>query len=395
MYDTLILPTDDGKGLKPGLATDWSVSKDGLTVTLHLRDGIKFSDGTPITAEDVRWSLERASNPDNGIWNFMLGSVDTVEAKDASTILVHLKHTDPAILPTLTVFNAAIMPEKQYLASKGKSDIDKAKNFAQHPVGIRPLHPDVLRSRLFHEAGARSVLLGQGRRRGKPLPYLDGINFEIIPDDATRILKLQSGEIDGAAMIPYARAKELDQASNIDMKLFPSTRVQYVTMNVRPELDGEKNPLSNLRVRQALNYAANKQTIIQIVTHGVGKPMTSFLSSGTPMHTGTKPLYPYDLAKAKAFLKDAGYPNGFETSIMVIAGNQDEIGIATTLQQMWSQLGVKLKIQQIDDGSRDTAYRNGTFHMRMSVWTDDIADPNEFASYALYPLTVGALHTGP
>ncbi|PTW61353.1 peptide/nickel transport system substrate-binding protein [Breoghania corrubedonensis] len=393
MYDTLILPTDDGKGLKPGLATNWQVSKDGLTVTLHLRDDIKFSDGTPITAEDVRWSLERAANPEHGIWNFMLGSIDNVEARDEKTILLHLKHTDPAILPALSVFNAAIMPEKQYEATKGASDEDKAKTFAQHPVGSGPFVLTTWERGSSMKLARNPHYWAKGED-GKPLPYLDGINFEIIPDDATRILKLQSGEIDGAEMIPYARVNELKQDPAVDMELFPSTRVQYVTLNVRPKLEGEKNPLFDLKVRQALNYAANKQAIIQIVTHGVGKPMTSFMSSGTPMQTGTKPLYPYDLAKAKALLKDAGYPDGFETSIMVIAGNQDEIGIATTLQQMWSQLGVKLDIQQVDDGTRDTVYRNGTFHMRLSVWTDDIADPSEFASYALYPPTIGALHTG-
>src|SRR4051795_8790751 len=78
LYDTLILPTDDGKGLKPGLATEWKVSDDGLTVTLTLRDGIKFSDGSPITPADVQWSLKRAANPKNGIWSFLVGSIQDV-----------------------------------------------------------------------------------------------------------------------------------------------------------------------------------------------------------------------------------------------------------------------------------------------------------------------------
>ncbi len=393
MYDTLLLPTKDGKGLKPGLATKWSVSDDGLTVTLDLREGTKFSDGTPITAEDVRWSLERASNPNKGIWNFMLSSVDKVTIKDAHTIQIHLKHTDPAILAALSVFNSAIMPEKQYEATKGDTDEEKAKNFAQHPVGSGPF---VLKTwdRGSSMKLVRNPYYWAKGEDGKPLPYLDGIDFEIIPDDATRILKLQSGEINGAEMIPYARVDELKKDSSVNMELFPSTRVEYATMNVRPELDGKPNPLAKLKVRQALSYAANKKAIIQIVTHGVGKPMTSFLSSGTPMHVGDKPLYPYNLDEAKKLLKEAGYPNGFETSMLVLAGNQDEIGIATALQQMWSAIGVKLKIQQVDDGSRDTQFKNGTFHMRLNFWTDDIADPSEAASYALYPPTIGALHTG-
>ncbi|TPW33280.1 ABC transporter substrate-binding protein [Martelella alba] len=393
LYDTLILPSDDGKSLKPGLATDWKISDDGLTVTLTLRQGAEFSDGTPITAEDVRWSLERAANPEHGIWNFLLGAVDSVEAADDQTIVLHLKQPDPAILAALTVFNTSILPEKQYEASAGDTDEDKAKDFVTHMVGSGPF---VLQS---WDHGSDMKLVKNPNywakgEDGEALPYLDGIDFEIIPDDATRILKLQSGELDGAELIPLTRVKELQTDANVDMKLFPSTQVEYVTMNVRPELDGAANPLSNLKVRQALNLATNKQALIQIVTQGVGTPMTSYMSTATPLHSGDTPLYPYDLAKAKQLLQEAGFPDGFETSILVLAGSQNEISIATALQQMWSQLGVKLKINQVDAGTRDSQYRGGTFTMRISGWTDDIADPNEITSYFVYPPTIGALHTG-
>ena len=143
-----------------------------------------------------------------------------------------------------------------------------------------------------------------------------------------------------------------------------------------------------------MNYAANKDAIIQIVTHGVGKKLTSYMSSATPLHAGAAPLYPHDLAKAKELMQQAGFPNGFETSLLVLAGNQDEIGSATALQQMWSQIGIKLTLQQVDNASRTQQYRDGTFSMRLSAWTDDIADPSEITSYFVYSPTIGALHTG-
>lgn len=393
LYDTLLLPTDDGQGIQPGLATAWKVSDDGLKVDLTLRDGIKFSDGRAITPEDVAWSLTRAANPKNGIWGFLISSIDSVKPTGANTVEITLKHPDPAILPALTVFNTAIMPEKEFEAEKGATDLDKAKAFAMHPVGSGPF--------MFKSwnRGDKMMLVknpyywAKGED-GKPLPYLDGITFEVIPDDATRILKLESGDIQGAEFIPYARVAELKKKPGIDMKLFPSTRVEYVTMNVRPELDGKPNPLSNEKVRQALNYATNKQAIIQIVTHGVGTPMTSFMSSATPLHSGDKPLYSYDLAKAKALMKEAGFPNGFSTSVLVLAGNQDELGISTALQQMWSQIGVKLELKQVDNATRTDEYRHGKFHMRLSAWTDDIADPSEITSYFAYSPTIGSLHTG-
>jgi peptide/nickel transport system substrate-binding protein len=393
LYDTLILPTDDGKGLKPGLATDWKLSDDGLKVTLTLRDGIKFSDGSPITPADVQWSLKRAADPKKGIWGFLVGSIEDVTTEGDKTVVLKLKNPDPAILAALTVFNTAILPQKAFEASQGTTDEEKAKSFSAHPISSGPF---VLQSWDHGQSMklTRNENYWDKGEDGKPLPYLDGIDFEVIPDDATRILKLQSGEIDGAEFIPYARVDELKQADGLSMELYPSTRVQQITMNVRPQLAGKDNPLSNEKVRQAMNYAANKEAIIQVVTHNVGTPLTSFMSSATPLHSGDKPLYPYDLEKAKSLMKEAGFENGFETSILVLAGNQDEIGIATALQQMWGQIGIKLELQQVDNPTRTQQYRDGTFTMRVSAWTDDIADPNEIASYFVYSPTIQALHSG-
>ena len=143
-----------------------------------------------------------------------------------------------------------------------------------------------------------------------------------------------------------------------------------------------------------MNYAVDKDAIIQVVTHGVGTPMTSYMSSATPLHVGDEPLYPVDVEKAKALMKEAGFENGFSTSLLVLAGNQDEIGIATALQQMWGAIGIKLELQQVDNATRTEQYRDGTFTMRLGAWTDDIADPNEITSYFAYSPTIDALHSG-
>jgi peptide/nickel transport system substrate-binding protein len=393
IYDTLLLPTDDGKGVQPGLATAWKVAADGKSVTLTLRDNIKFSDGSPITAQDVQWSLKRAATPNNGIWQFMVESIDDVVIQDPATVVLKLKHTDPAILTALTVFNTSIIPEKLFEAAPGATDADKAKAFAEHPVGSGPF---ILQSwqRNSEMKLVRNPYYWRQGEDGKPLPYLDGVTFEVIPDDATRLLKLKSGELDGAEFIPYSRVEELKTDPNLNMVLFPSTRVEYATLNVRPKLnDGSANPLANEKVRQALNYAVDKDGIIQIVTHGVGTPMTSFMSTATPYHSGTTPLFPVDIEKSKQVLKDAGFASGFKTSIIVLSGNEDETNIATTLQQMWAQIGVTLDIQQVDNATRANKYHAGDFSMRLGAWTDDIADPNEIASYFVYSKNIEALHT--
>ena len=393
MYDTLLLPSADGKSVEPGLATDWSVADDAMSVTLTLRDGIMFSDGTPITAEDVVWSLDRARTPDNGIWQFLVASIAEVTATDDKTIEITLSQPDPSIVAALTVFNTAIMPKAAFEAMPGETMAEKAEAFGEKPVGSGAFVLD------SWDRGSTMKLVKNEHywadgEDGEKLPYLDGLTFEIIPDDATRILRLQSGELDGAEFIPFARVGELEADDSINMELFPSTRVQYVTMNVRPEIEGEENPLSDPKVREAMNYAANKEAIIQTVTFGVGKPMTTFMSSATPLATDNGPLYPYDLEKAKSLMAESEHPDGFSTSILVLAGLQDEIGIATALQQMWSQIGIDLEIQQVDNATRTQQYRDGVFHMRASAWTNDIADPGQITSYFAYSPTIDALHSG-
>jgi peptide/nickel transport system substrate-binding protein len=394
LYDTLLQPTADGKDVQPGLATGYSVSDDGMTFTLKLRQGTKFSDGSPITAEDVKWSLDRARNPNNHIWGFTLEGIDSVEVGGSDTIILHLKHPDPTLASALATFNSAIMPQKLYEATPGATEEEKAKAFAEHPIGSGPFMFDSWQ-RGTEMVIKRNPYYWQMGEDGKPLPYLDEVRFVVIPDDATRILKLQAGEVDGAEFIPYTRVAELKNDPNLDMVLFPSTRVQYLTVNVRPTLkDGKPNVLADPKVRQALNYAIDKKAVIKVVTHDVGKPMVSFMSSATPMAVNNGPVYPYDLEKAKALLKEAGVAEGTEVGCMGLAGNADETAILSTVQAMWAQVGVKLNVEYLDNATRTARYRAADFQMRVAAWTDDIADPSEITSYFAYFPNIESLHGG-
>ncbi len=394
LYDTLLQPTADGKGVSPGLATAYQVSDDGLTFTLTLRQGTKFSDGSPITADDVKGTLERARNPKNGIWNFILESVDSVEIKSPDTVALHLKHADPTLAAGLATFNTAIMPQKLFEAAPGATDEEKAKAFAEHPVGSGPFMFDSWQ-RGTQMVIKRNPYYWQMGEDGKPLPYLDEVDFPIIPDDATRILKLKAGNIDGAELIPYARVQELKNDPNLNMALFPSTKVTFLTMNVRPKLtDGSVNPLADERVRQALNYAVDKNALIKVATFDVGSPVISYMSSATPLVSGAGPAYPYDPEKAKALLKEAGIAPGTTVTCFALAGSADDTAILSTVQAMWAAVGVTLKIEQVDNATRTARYRAGDFQMRTSLWTDDIADPSEITSYFAYFPNIQSLHSG-
>ena len=394
LYDTLIIPSNDGKSLTPGLATAWKASDDGKTFTLTLRPGTKFSDGSPITAEDVVWSLTRAANPKEGIWNFLLASVDKVEAKGDDTIVLSLKNPDPSLPAALATFNAAILPKKLFEAAPGATDDDKAKAFAEHPVGSGPFMLTEWKRGSTMTISRNPYYWADGED-GKKLPYLDAVQFPIIPEDATRILKLRAGEVDGAEFIPFARVAELQKDPAINMVLYPSTEVSYLTVNDRPKLaDGSDNPLNNVKVRQALNYAINKKALIQIVTHGIGTPMHSFMSDTTPLFADQGEAYPYDVAKAKALLAAAGFANGMSLSTLALAGSADEVTTVSAIQQMWSQVGVKLAIEQVDNATLDARYHKPDFQIRSGDWTNDINDPNEITSYFAYYPNIENQHSG-
>ncbi len=395
IYDTLVQPTADGKGVQPGLASAWATSDDGKTITFTMRPGLEFADGSALQPSDVAWSLNQArAKPDGGEFAFLLSSIADVKPDGADKVVVTLTRADPVILQALATFNTGIMPEKLVMAAPGATIDDKRKAFADHPVGSGPF---TLQSwqRNTEMVLVRNEHYWPKAADGKPLPYLDQVRLQIIPDDATRILKLRAGELDIAEFVPYSRVAELKADPKLDMVLFPAAQVNYFALNARPTFkDGSKNPMADVRVRQALNYATNKQALIQAVSYGAGTAQHSYMPMSTPLSYGPAELYPYNIAKAKQLLADAGYPSGFEVTAMALAGSADDAAKLTILQQLWSQVGVRLKIEQLDAATRLARYNAGDFQMRTSLWTNDINDPSEITSILAYYPTRQAGRSG-
>ena len=384
LYDTLLQPSADGRGVVAGLAQSWVVSEDGKTITLTMRPGLKFADGSPLATSDVKWSLDRARTKETGgDFQFLLASIAGIDT-DGDKIVLHMAKPDPVILAALATFNAGILPEKLLMAAPGDDLAAKSRAFAQHPVGSGPF----LMTSWQHNSEmvmGRNPYYWKKAPDGTQLPYLDGIKFEIIPDDATRILKLRAGELDAAEFVPYSRVEELKADPKLNMMLFPAAQSVYFAFNNRPALkDGTKNPLNDVRVRQALNYATDKDALIQVVSYGAGTPAHSYMPMTTPLAFDAGPLYPYDPEKAKTLLKEAGYADGFDITCSVLAGSADDAAKVTTLQQLWSQVGVRLKVEQMEAATRLARYNAADFQMKTSVWTNDINDPGEITSIFAY-----------
>ena len=137
------------------------MAADGKSLALTLRAGVKFADGSPLTAEDVKWSLDRARDPKAGAWSSSLASIDTI-AVSGDVVTLTLKNPDPTILPALATFNAAILPEKLFEATAGATKEDKAKAFAEKPIGTGPFIMTRMEARRVDDAQAQPLLLEAG-----------------------------------------------------------------------------------------------------------------------------------------------------------------------------------------------------------------------------------------
>ncbi|BBD40736.1 peptide ABC transporter substrate-binding protein (plasmid) [Aminobacter sp. Y103A] len=392
LYETLLRNGADG-AIEPGLAESYAVAGDGKSISLKLRDGLKFSDGSAITGDDVVFSLDRARNPD-GPWGGLLGSVEKVTA-EGGKVTLSLKQPDPTIPSILATFNTGIVSKAAFEKASGSNDQEKAKAyFDNNPVTSGPF---TMKSRVAGSSMsfARNPNYWRAGEDGKSLPYLDGVDFVVIPDDATRILKLQAGEVDVAEFIPFARVGELSGDASLKIELFPSTRIIYAPINTRDtRKDGSKNPLADLKVRQALNYATDKNMLIKLVTFDTGKPMTSLMSAATQLHYGPEPLYPYNPEKAKQLLAEAGADGGLDITFTTLAGSADDATLFTALQQMWAPLGVNLKVEQVDNPTRGAKNRNGEFDIHTYGWANDVNDPAQVTGWLGYYKQRQAVGTG-
>ena len=397
LFDTLLRSSADGNSVEPGLAEAFSVSDDGKTVSLNLREDILFADGAPMSGADVVFSLDRARNPDLSPWAGLLGSIDSVSADD-NAITIALTDPDPTILSMLATFNTAIVSKAAFDSAAGDTDQDKsAAIFAATSAGVGS-GPFYLCG--FEQGASMDFCANTNYWRdgadGQPLPYLDGVHFEIIPDDATRILSLQAGEVDAAEFIPFSRVAELEGDPNINMQLYPSTRIIYSPINTRDtRADGSPNPLADARVRQALNYGTNKDALIGVVLHGAGQPMSSpLMAKATQYATDLGPLYAYDMDKAKALIAEAGLEPGAEVTLTTLAGSADDSTIFAALQQMWAPLGIDLVVEQVDGATRGAKNRSGEFDIHTYGWVNDVNDPSQVVGWLGYTPTAKAVGTG-
>jgi len=376
IYDQLVRLNPKDNSFEPGLATSWKASDDLKTYTFTLRDGVKFSDGTPLKASDVKFSLDRARDPkQSSFYNFSLSTIASIDTPDDKTVVIHLTDPSAAILAPLAMFNASVVPQA-YFEKVG------ADAFASAPMGTGPYM-------LKEWDKGTSLTLEANPNYWEPgLPKTKNIVFVSIPDDNTRILQLQSGQIDAMEYVPLNRVTELQADPNVTVDLFPSTFVQSLLMNTRAA------PFDDINVRKALAAATDYNAILKVVTFGLGTVANSYMSPSTPMYDKDAKAIPFDLDQAKAYLAKSAYPNGFSFKMTIVGDDQTDIALATAVQAMYAKIGVTVNIEQVDQGVRSDDYNNATFQFLTSYWTDDMADPDEVTTFMAYFPSAGSMQSG-
>jgi peptide/nickel transport system substrate-binding protein len=323
IFDRLV-EIGNGPKLLPGLATSWERAKDGLSWTFHLREA-DFSNGEPVTAEDVKFSLERWANPKIDVANGFLGeAVKSVEVVDPHTVKVTLSKIEAPFLNYVSGVSASIVPQK-VVEEEGE------KEFAQHPVGSGAFE---LKE---YVRGQKTVLQRNPHYWRKGQPYLDGVDFEYVADGNARVLKVRSGEAEVADQIPYNQVASLEGTEGIEVQVRKSVSWDSIFFNLT------KKPLQDKKIRQALNYATPKEQILESVLYGDAAISNSNIP---PLQFWDESLapYPYDLEKAEELLAESSAPNGFKLELVIAGGDQVEKETAEILQEEWAKIGVEVDI---------------------------------------------------
>ncbi|MGA7673359.1 MAG: ABC transporter substrate-binding protein [Nitrolancea sp.] len=379
VYQPLVSVDDKGLEITPSIAEKWDVAADGLTYTFHIRSGVKFGDGSDMTVDDIKWTLERAKADERGGWNFTLMQAKDISAPDSSTIVITLTGAWAPFLSDISMFNSSII-SKAFFDKNGGDDY-----LASHCMGTGPFV-------LKEWKKAESVTLTKNQYYWESgLPYLDEIVLKQVPDTNSQILQLQGGEthgIIGQNDVPFNRVPDLEKDPKLQVMKFTSTYNNFVVLNCR------NAPLDDPMLRQALNYATDKDSLIQTLLFGNAEVSNSFMPNGMLFWNPDQEPYTFDLDKAKEVLAKSKSPDGAKISMVVSSGNEQQSQIATALKSMWTKINVELEIQQMDSAVSRDNYLHNQFETNLSGWTNDIIDPDELVSYAILPESNENYHTG-
>jgi peptide/nickel transport system substrate-binding protein/oligopeptide transport system substrate-binding protein len=378
LYSRLMDYEPGTANLITSLAETFGVSDDGLTYTFKLRKGVKFTNGREVVASDVKYSIERAVNPKTqgpgaGFFGSIKGyeevtgskttTLEGIETPDDATVIFHLSRPDATFLHVLAINFASVVPHEAVEAAGG--------DFGKKPVGSGTflLKDWTIGQRLVFERNPDYFV--------KDMPHIDKFTVEVGQEPLVALLRLQKGEVDIAGDgIPPAKFLEIKNSPDGPNMIVDGQQLHtgYVTLNTKVK------PLDNVKVRQALNMAVNKDRITRIL-NGRATAATQPLPPLMPGYDKTYTGYAYDVEKAKALLAEAGFPDGFET-VLYSTNTDPQPRIAQAIQQDLAAVGVKAEVRALAQANVIAA--GGTEGEAPMIWSGgmawiaDFPDPSNF-----------------
>jgi peptide/nickel transport system substrate-binding protein len=377
MYDSLVGFDLQKGGIGPGVAESWELSEDGLTWTFHLRPGQKFHNGDALTAEDVKFSLQRQMAPNStaAAAATFRRTIKSIEVADDLTLRINTDTPQiglPSSLSRAVAPEGAVMP-KAYIEKVGEEE------FRRKPIGSGPWR--FVRS----VPGDRIEFEAVDYPHWRGTPHFKNLQILLVPEESTRMAMVRTGEVAIASIGPDTMLSA--SRGGLEVLSVPATmQAIFQFWGVyRPEF--KNAPIADPRVRQALSLAIDRQAIIDQVMNGLASmPLpfatfryTEYFSAGH-WENWSKDAYRYDPAQAKKLLAEAGYPNGFELNFAntALPGTQFMVDIGTAVADMWTKIGIRVKLTNYEWGSfaplilGDQAHLAGGASMFRTVGRPDV-----------------------
>ncbi|MFP4460770.1 MAG: ABC transporter substrate-binding protein [Thermotogota bacterium] len=349
IYEGLIQVDRDGR-LVGLLATDWSISEDGLQYTFKLKKDVYFHDGSPFTSEDVKFTYERVMDPKTGYAkasNYMV--IEDIQTPDDYT--VHFFLTKPYSPFLALVSKIHILPS------------DSDVNFDLHTVGTGPFYLEewnrdsylhLIQFEDYHVAG---------------IPYLNEAYFRVIPDENSRFISLQTGVVDAIPRIDQSFMRRIERDPSIKYERAPMNLVQFMAIN------NKREPLDDLRIRQAINFSIDRELLIEFVAEGLARPVTTHMTLKSP-YALEYDKYPYNPEKAMDLLKKAGYAFGeLELTIALPQPYEFHQRTGEVVAQMLESVGIKTKLQIVEWGTWISDVYNGRDYDMTIIGIEGEPDP--------------------
>ncbi len=331
MYDSLVWFDDDGK-LVPALAESWDISDDGTEYTFHLRKGVTFHNGEPFNADAVVFSWERASQAEFE-YSYHWQTAKSVEKVDDYTVKITLEEPDALFLSTVAD-NWAIIPPG-YFKEVGQEGFD------EHPVGTGAF-------KFVEWVKGDHITMEANEDYWRGAPKLKTVIFRPIPESSTRVAAIQTGEVDIVTRLSAEEAQSLLGVENVKIIKYPVARIYYIAFNNLTT--GVGKPTMDAKVRQAMNYAVDVDSIIDAIFDGFAEPASGFVASGELGYGAVEP-FGYDPEKAKELLAEAGYPDGFEMDMACPSGAYSHFEeVCEAVAGYLGEVGIKINLEFMESG---------------------------------------------